>query len=76
MDPSWNWVNIGGILCPSIFYAIGICEYDFTYEEQAAGRGNDPTDKKVQESEEPAATEEDSNDQTREIPVGDKVINF
>ena len=76
LDPSWNWVNLGGILCPSIFYGVGICKYDFTYEEQAAGRVNDPTDKKVLETEELVTAEEESDDQTHEIPVGDKVSIF
>ena len=40
LDPSWNRVDLGGILCPSIFYGIGICEFDYTDKDQAGGRGN------------------------------------
>ena len=35
VDPSWRKVNLGEILCPSLFYMLNICTYDYSEEEQA-----------------------------------------
>ena len=44
LDTSWNWIKLGGALCPSVFYGVGLCEYDFTYEDQVIESQNDDSD--------------------------------
>ena len=61
IDPSWDLVDLGEPLCPSLFYASGICSYDKN-EAQV-------------ESEE-ADIDEPKDENKDEISVGDKIINF
>ena len=68
MDSSWDWVEPGEILCPSLFYAIGLC----TYADKVVVPEEKIENEEDSEETGQALDEEEGDD----LPVGDKVINF